>query len=102
MNELLVYAVRYADGYEEVRLVPEEEVAGGGGVAAFESDLRETATWFYPVGKVKSRPNGRGGLLLPVKPIAALMKAWEQSGSPKIMGMSAGASPFEAMQHDDD
>jgi hypothetical protein len=57
----LVYTVRYADGYEEVRFVPETEVEKGGGVAVFESELRKSASWFYPLGKTGSLLDGHGG-----------------------------------------
>jgi hypothetical protein len=99
MSELHVYAVCYADGYEEVCFVAEKDLAEGGGVAVFESDLREKAKWFYPLGKIESEPTGRGDSL-EIKPIKALWKAWEESGSPKVMGKGAGPSPFGLMKDD--
>jgi hypothetical protein len=101
LKEWQVYMAKYADGYEEVRIVPSEEVASPKGLQEFESDLREKATWFYPIGKVRSRAGKRGDSL-EIASMKALVVAWEAAGAPKIHGRGAGPSPFESLEKDDD
>jgi hypothetical protein len=70
------------------------------GVAeAVEIELREKATWFYPLGEIESRSSGRRDSL-DVKSIKALVDAWNERGSPKIIAAGAGASPFGSGKND--
>ena len=46
----LVYKAGYADGYVEYRFLPATD-AGGGGVEAFEAELRKAATWYSRLGR---------------------------------------------------
>jgi hypothetical protein len=101
MKEWQVYIVKYADDYQEVRIVPSKDVASPEGLQEFESDLREKATWFYPIGKVSSRPSKLGDSL-EIASMKALVVAWEAAGAPKIHGRGAGPSPFESLEKDDD
>jgi hypothetical protein len=100
-KEWQVYMVKYADGYEEVLIVPSEEVASPQGLQEFESDLREKATWFYPIGKVNSRTIKLRDSL-EIASMKALVVAWEAAGAPTIHGRGAGPSPFESLEKGDD
>ena len=100
MSKLHAYIVRYSDGYEKVLLAPDDKMSTPGAAEAFEIELRETTTWFYPLGEIESRPDGRGDSV-EIAPLAALVNAWKARGAPKINGAGAGASPFESMKDDD-
>jgi hypothetical protein len=93
MSKLHVYVVRYSDGYEEVLLAPDDKMSTPDAAEAFEIELRETTTWFYPLGEIESRPDGRDDSI-DIAPLAALVTAWKVRGSPKIPGAGAGPSPF--------
>src|SRR5580704_14292963 len=96
MKEIFrVYMVCYADGYQEVSFLPVGDVLDSGRVEAFEADLREAATWYYPIGETESVDDGEGGLFMATAPMSALVKAWEERGSPKIQGAGTGRSPFQ-------
>jgi hypothetical protein len=91
---LLIYLVCYADNYQGLRFLPAREAADSGGVKIFEANLREAAAWYYPIGTIESPPDEHGGLSVAMAPINALVKAWEERGSPKIQGAGTGPSPF--------
>jgi hypothetical protein len=99
MSKLHLYMVRYNDGYEEMLFAPDEEMKRPGAAEAFEIELREKATWFYPLGEIESRPTKRGDSL-DIKSIKALVDAWNERGAPKITGAGAGASPFGSQNND--
>src|SRR5580704_444721 len=87
--------VCYADGYQELSFLPAGagDVLDSAGVEAFEADLREVATWYYPLGEVQSCRNRDGDLRLATAPMGKLIKAWKERGSPRIQGVGAGPSP---------
>jgi len=100
MSKLHLYMVRYNDGHEEVLFAPDELMKKPGAAEAFEMELREKATWFYPLGEIESRTT-EGGDSIDIGPIAALVKAWNERGSPKISGAGTGACPFGSGESDD-
>ena len=85
---LLVYEVCHADGYQEICFFSEKDVEKEGGVAALEADCNENAMWFYPLGKITGESWGDSGLRVELRPVTELIKAWEELGSPKIIGMA--------------
>ena len=89
----LVYEVCWPDGELEHFFAPEENVKENGGVAAFEAELRRTASWFYPIGQMTQFDHGNGLLEWPLKSLTVLVEAWKKLGSPKLMG-NAGRLKF--------
>ena len=90
MSEVTVYRICYTDGQEEVCFL-----RGKRDLTAFESELRKNTKWFYPIGKIDGQDEVDGGFALEMKPLTALLEAWEASGSPTIAGLGEGPSPSE-------
>jgi hypothetical protein len=90
-----LYMICYADKYDEVRFFPADEVDREGGVKALELKLREDAAWFSPLGDIELHPDRRGNIGVRMTDIEELTNAWEERGSPKIIGKGKGPSPTE-------